>query len=166
MDTNQNLPTLAQIKRIPEFKPLKPKQIRFISALIGTDLRVEAAAKKCGVEWRSHYRWMHQDDYKLAVQYAKEILADTLESRMLDDAILGRVTPIVYKGEVTGNIREVNASERITLLKGLKPQYRENFSVNQFNGPVQLAVKFGNNVVDPLTKSVNDALAIEGNESK
>lgn len=85
---------------------------------------------------------------------------------MLDDAILGRVTPIVYKGEVTGNIREVNASERITLLKGLKPQYRENFSVNQFNGPVQLAVKFGNNVVDPLTKSVNDALAIEGNESK
>lgn len=151
--TAENLPTLAQIKRIPEFKPLRPKQIRFISALIGTDLRVEAAAKKCGVEWRSHYRWMHTEEYKIAVQYAKEILADTLESRMLDDAIVGRLTPIVYKGEVTGNIREVNASERITLLKGLKPQYRENFSINNFAGPVQLNVKHHSNVVNPLDQT-------------
>jgi len=160
----QTLPTLAQIRRIPEFKPLKPKQIRFISALIGNDLVVEQAARKCGVEWRSHYRWLHQDDYKAAVQYAKEILADTLESRMLDDAIVGRVTPIVYKGEVTGNIREVNASERITLLKGLKPQYREQWSMNQFAGPVQLNVKLDSQAVDPLQLSGNQALLNDGSK--
>ena len=108
-ETSRNLPSLREIRRIPEFKPLKPTQIRMISALISCDLVVERAADKAGVEWRSHYRWMHNDVYKQAVEYAKEILGDTLESRMLDDAISGRETPIVYKGQVTGNIREVNA---------------------------------------------------------
>jgi len=84
---------------------------------------------------------MQQPDYKQAVEYAKDILGDTLEGKMLADAIEGRETPIVYKGKVTGNIREVSSSERITLLKGLKPQYREGFSLSNV-GPVALAISY------------------------
>jgi hypothetical protein len=153
MRSNDNLPTLSQLKRIPEFKPLKPKQIRFISALIKNDLRVERAASSIHTDWRIHYIWLHNSEYKLAYEYAKEILADRLESIMFDHAVTGRETPIIYKGEITGNYREVIPSERIILLKGLRPQYRDNYNQNIITGPVQVNVKFSNNTFNPLFPS-------------
>ena len=156
-----SLPGAYQLKRIAVFKPLKPRQLKFISGLLRTSFMVERAAKVADVEWRSHYRWMQQPDYKQAVEYAKDILGDTLEGKMLADAIEGREVPIVYKGKVTGNIREVFSSERIALLKGLKPQYREGFSLNSV-GPVALAISYpssGNRAITPdngLSKLGND----------
>jgi hypothetical protein len=135
-----NLPKIAVLRRIPEFIPLKPTQIRFISAMLRTNLQVEPAAKLCGIEWRNHYRWKKQEDYAQALEFAKHILGDKLESVMLDHAIEGRETPIVYKGEITGYIREIDAHERITLLKGLRPQYRDNATFNTFIGPSKINI--------------------------
>jgi hypothetical protein len=160
-EDNLNLPSLAQIKRIPEFKPLKPKQIRFISALIKTDLKVEDAAKIAGCDWRNHYFWLKTDTYKQAYEYAREILSDLLESTMLDHAIVGREAPIIYKGEITGNYREINSSERITLLKGLKPQYRDNWQINQITGPTQLNIVHSsavNSLINETTKDLTPKL--------
>ena len=84
---------------------------------------------------------MHKPEYKQAIEYAKELVGDILESAMLGDAIEGHKADIVYKGRVTGNYREVFSSERITLLKGLKPQYREGFSLSNV-GPVALAISY------------------------
>jgi len=153
----KNMPLSRDIKRLEAFKPLKPKQIRFISALVKTNMVVERAAKYCGIEWRNHYTWLQKADYKQAVEFARDIVGDTLESTMLDDAVDGRVTPIVYKGKVTGNIREIFTSERIALLKGLKPQYREGFSMNNV-GPVSLAISY------PAQKIGNNDLTNEGEE--
>ena len=160
----QNMPLSREIKRLEAFKPLKPKQIRFISALVKTNMVVERAAKYCGIEWRNHYTWLQKPDYKQAVEFAKDIVGDTLESIMLDNAVDGRLTPIVYKGKVTGNIREINSSERIALLKGLKPQYREGFSMNNI-GPVSLAISYpgqqsGNNDLNKLGNDIEEAKII------
>ena len=162
-------PSLSEIKRIPAFKALKPKQLRMISGLLACDLRVEAAAKRAKIDWRNHYNWMHKEEYKQAVDYAKQILADTLESRMLDDAIAGRVTPIIYKGVITGDYREINASERITLLKGLKPQYRESLSIQQAIAPTAVSITLSHqspspdNSLNKLGDTVDDAKIIKPN---
>lgn len=114
---------------------------------------------KC--DWRIHYIWLHKPEYKQAVEYARDLVGDILESTMLGDAIEGHKSDIVYKGEVSGNFREVFTSERIALLKGLKPQYREGFSLNSV-GPVALAISYpssGNRAITPdnsLSKLGND----------
>jgi len=136
-----SFPSIPTLKRIPAFKPLKPKQIRFISGLLRHAFNVEKAARHLKCDWRIHYIWLHKPEYKQAIEYAKELIADVLESAMLGDAIEGHKSDIVYKGEVTGNYREVFTSERIALLKGLKPQYREGFSLNNV-GPVALAISY------------------------
>lgn len=140
MPTADNLPTLREIKRIPEFKPLKPQQIRFIAALVKTDMEIEPAADMCGINWRNHYNWKKNEEYAQALLVAKEILADKLEGRILHDAFVGGESDIVFKGQVTGKFREINAHERITLLKGLKPQYRDNATINQFIGPSKINI--------------------------
>lgn len=140
--TTQNLPTLRELKRIPEFEPLKPKQIRFISALVASDLRVEEAAKRCGINWRQHYRWKKNQQYEQALEVAKQMLADKLEAVMLNHAVEGREAPVIYQGRVTDYVREVNAHERIALLKGLKPQYRDNFNVANVQGPISVNFTF------------------------
>jgi len=136
-----SFPSIPTLKRIPAFKPLKPKQIRFISGLLKHAFNVEKAARYLKCDWRVHYIWLHKPEYKQAIEYAKELIADILEAAMLGDAIEGHRSDIVYKGKVTGNYREVFTSERIALLKGLKPQYREGFSLNSV-GPVALAISY------------------------
>ena len=116
-----SLPSIPSLKRIPAFKPLKPKQIRFISGLLKHAFNVQHAARSLKCDWRIHYIWLHKPEYKQAIEYAKELVGDILESAMLGDAIEGHKADIVYKGRVTGNYREIFSSERITLLKGLKP---------------------------------------------
>lgn len=136
-----SLPGAYQLKRIPVFKPLKPKQLRFISGLLRNSLNVEQTARALKCDWRIHYIWLNKPDYKQAIEYAKDLIGDILESAMLGDAIEGHKSDIIYKGRVTGNYREVFSAERITLLKGLRPQYREGFSMNSV-GPVALAISY------------------------
>jgi len=140
-DNSVSIPSQSTLKRIPAFKPLKPRQIQFISALLKNNFNVEKCSRVMKCDWRIHYIWLQKPHYKQAVEYAKELMGDVLESSMLGDAIDGHKSDIVYKGEVTGNYREVFTSERIALLKGLKPQYREGFSMNNV-GPVSLAISY------------------------
>jgi len=67
---------------------------------------------------------------------------------------------------ITGEYNKKSDVLRIFMLKGLKPQYRDNFSINQFAGPVQLNVKLDTNAVDPLQLSGNQALLNQGNTDK
>ncbi len=134
------VPTLRELKRLPPFKPLRLIQIRMIRALLATNMKVEPAARACGINWRNHYTWKEKPEYAQALEFAMEIMADLLESTMLDHAIIGRDTPIVHKGMVTGFIKEVNAAERIVLLKGLRAKYRESWSVNNVLGPTQVNI--------------------------
>jgi len=142
MQTAEKLPKLSEIRRIPEFKLLKPTQLRFLSALLRNDLVVERASSDCGIDWRQHYYWMNKPAYKQAYDKTRDLIGDLLESTMLSDAIDGRVAPIVYKGAVSGYIREVNSSERITLLKGFKAQYRDSYNPQGNSAPIALSITY------------------------
>jgi hypothetical protein len=137
-----SLPGLAQIKRIAVFKPLKLRQIRFLSALLKCNMVITKASLIAKCDWRNHYWWLENPDYKQAYIFTKEMLGDVLEYTMLDHAIAGREADIVYKGKVTGMYKDINASERITLLKGMKPQYRESYSPAGAAAPVQIAIVY------------------------
>jgi hypothetical protein len=138
----EKLPTLREIRRIPEFQPLRPKQLRFISALLRSNLIVEEASRKCGIGCRNHYRWLKDETYKQAADKIKEMLGDLLEATILDHAIAGREAPIIYQGKITGTQKEINAQERIALLRGLKPEYRDNYLASFVTGPTQINITY------------------------
>lgn len=158
----EQLPTpasLIALRRLPVFQKITMNQLKFMRGLLARNMVVEHASAFCGLEWRNHYRWLKaSEDYKNAVAFVKEMLADKLESTMLDHAIQGRPTPIVYKGQITGQVREVNAQERIALLKGLKPEYRDNYQINAFAGPQNIAFVYPQNLpkLPNIPKEIDD----------
>jgi hypothetical protein len=163
----EKLPTVREIRRIPEFQPLRPKQLRFIVGLFRSNLIVEKASRRSGVMWRNHYYWMkHDEEYRQAVEKVKEMLGDLLEATMLDDAIIGREAPIVYKGEVTGSIREINAQERIALLRGLKPQYRDNYLAANQVGPVNVRFIFAPSSPEKQSAPIDTEVVIRNQDGK
>lgn len=102
------------------------------------------ASRLSGVPWRQHYRWLANEHYKQAYDFIREVVADMLEGAMLDHAINGFKKPLAFQGKLTGDhISEYQAQERIALLKGLKPQYRES-TANDATGPIQIAIVYPN----------------------
>lgn len=158
-----------EIRALPVFKPIKLRQRRFILAFAKT-FNIQRAAELSGIPWVNHYAWLKRsDEYREAFEAAKEIAADTAEGDVYHRAFVGqdrKVTKIRGDEVITEEYKDKSDVLAIFMLKGLKPQYRDNFSINQFAGPVQLNVKFGNSVIDPLNQSGNQALTNQGNDGK
>lgn len=87
------------------------------------------------------------------------MLGDMLEYTMLDHAIAGKDTPIIYKGAITGNYKEIISSERITLLKGFKPQYRDSFNPAGAAAPITLSI------ISPIQQPAEIDVTNQGNSS-
>lgn len=133
--------TMREIRRLPALQGLKFPQVKFAAAMYRTNLKVEPAARLCFVDWQRHYAWLKKDEkYRAAIDFIRDMVGDKLESSMMSDAVDGRLTPIVYQGKITGTMREINPQERIALLKGLRPQYRDGQLINNTSGPVQVAI--------------------------
>lgn len=165
-EIEQNLPTLEEIRAIPAFKPLKPKQKKFIIAYAGTG-RITTAAAITKVPWISHYNWINRDErYKEAWDKAREIFGDYAEGEVFNRAFFGEEHRVFKRGELIDTYMQKSDILAMFALKGLKPQYRDNFSINQFAGPVQLNVKLDSQAVDPLQLSGNQALLNQGNTDK
>ena len=159
MEIEQKLPTLSEFKRIPQFQGLKTRQIRFLSALLRCNLIITKAGQIAKCDWRNHYWWLANEKYKQAYEFTREMLGDVLEYTMLDHAIAGRDTPIIYKGEVTGSYKEINSAERITLLKGFKNQYRDSFSPAGAAAPITLSI------ISPIQQPTEIDVTNQGNSS-
>jgi len=158
---------VAEVKSLPYYKNIKNRLKRKYLAAYARTGNVKAAAKVAGCDWRNHYWWLERDaEFKQALEKSKEIAGDILEGQIFDAAMNGDVVPIIDKGVITGEYNKKSDVLRIFMLKGLKPQYRDNFSINQFAGPVQLNVKLDTNAVDPLQLSGNQALLNQGNTDK
>lgn len=156
-----------ELRALPVFKAIKLRQRRFILAFAKT-FNIQRAAEVAGIPWVNHYAWMKRSEqYREAFEAAKEIAADTAEGDVYQRAFVGedrKVTRIKGDEVITEEYKDKSDVLAIFMLKGLKPQYRDNFSVNQFAGPVQLNVNLGSKVIDPLSNSGNAALSIEGKE--
>jgi hypothetical protein len=142
-----------EIRVLPEFKAIKPRQRAFILAFAKT-FNIQGAALKSGIPWVNHYAWLkNSETYRQAFEYAKQIAADTAEGDVYERAFVGEkreVTTQRGNSVVTETYKDKSDILAIFMLKGLRPQYRDNFSINNFSGPVQLNTSFGGNVVDPL----------------
>jgi hypothetical protein len=150
---------VAEIKNLPYFKSLKNRLKRKYLAAYARCGNITQAGKIAGCDWRNHYWWLDRDlEYKQAFEKAKEIAGDLLEGQIMDAVMNGDEHPIIWNGVITGKYKRKSDILRMFMMKGQKPQYRDNFSINQFNGPMQLNVKFDSSSVDPLdqTKLVND----------
>ena len=136
---------VAYSRKVPEFEPLKPRQRRFLIAYCKTG-RIQAAAEQVDVAWISHYRWIKVDEkYKQAFEMARQIYGDWAEGDVFDRAFVGKEVVKTRVGK-DGSIEKEEYKQKSDVLamfalKGLKPQYRDNFVINQVIGPTQLNVQ-------------------------
>ena len=93
---------------------------------------VSAAAKKAHISRQTHYDWLKNDPkgfYHRAFKKAEAMAADLLEEEAWRRAVEGDVKIVYYKGEKVDEQREKSDYLLGLLLKGKKPQYRENTEV-------------------------------------
>jgi hypothetical protein len=139
---------IAKLRAIPEFQPLKSKQRRFIFAYVGTGA-ITKAAKACCILWTSHYDWLHKDaNYAKAFDKAREMFADFAEGEVFDRAFFGvEHTKTRYLKNETVVEKHTQKSDILAMfaLKGLRPQYRDNWQINNFAGPSHLNIGYTGN---------------------
>ena len=141
-DQSSDLPQISyrSLRQLDEFAALKPKQLRFIIAMVQTEQNVSAASRLTGIWWSNHYNWQKKPEYIAAMKLALRIEGDKLLSTMLRDANHGRAVAKYYQGKIVGFEREVNAQERIHILDGLKEEFRPNYFQQAGNGPTNINI--------------------------
>lgn len=104
------------------------KQIKFLEEIILTGGSIRKSAERAGISTSSHYDWLaKQDEYRTAFKEAYEKSIKVLEAEAIRRAT-GYEKPIVYKGEITGHVREHSDLLLMFLLKQRDPSYRDNFT--------------------------------------
>lgn len=94
---------------------------------------ISKAAKKAGITRQAHYKWLKEDKkgfYHRAFEQAEKMAADLLEEEAFRRAVEGDLQVVYYKGEEVGRRRVYSDQLLSLLLKGKKPQYRENTEIN------------------------------------
>lgn len=94
---------------------------------------ISKAAKKAGISRQTHYDWLKNDKkgfYRRAFELADQMAADLLEEEAFRRAVEGDWQVVYYKGEEVGRRRVYSDQLLSMLLKGKKPQYRENTEIN------------------------------------
>ena len=94
---------------------------------------ISKAAKKAGISRQTHYDWLKNDKkgvYHRAFELADKMAADLLEEEAFRRAVEGDTQVIYYKGEEVGRRRVYSDQLLSLLLKGKKPQYRDNTEIN------------------------------------
>ena len=144
---------LNQIRALEHFKPLKPKQRRYIIAYAGCG-RITGASAITGVPWITHYHWLERDElYKQAFNKAREMFSDFAEGEVFQRAFFGEEHRIFKKGVAVESYMQKSDILAMFALKGLKPQYRDNFINQSSIGPIQVNVSLGAPALD-ITKPV------------
>ena len=114
---------------------------RFVNSKVKNDFlnyyiqygTISKAAKKAGITRQTHYNWLKEDGkgfYKKAFELADKMAADLLEEEAFRRAVEGDLQVVYYKGEEVGRRRVYSDQLLSLLLKGKKPQYRENTEIN------------------------------------
>ena len=111
------------------------KQRAFLAAYRET-ASITKAAERSKIHRHSHYRWLEADPaYVLAFAEAQTEAAQLLEDEAIRRAHEGILTPVFYKGNPTGVMREYSDGLLMFLLRGFAPEkYRDRGSV-EVSGP-------------------------------
>lgn len=151
---SNSLDIVKQLRSLPELKPIKPRQRRFILAFAKT-FSITAAAEISGIPWVNHYSWLKKSaEYKQAFEFAKEMATDYAEADVYDRAFIGKEiskTRIRDGEAITEKYKQKSDILAMFMLKGLKPQYRDNFNVANVQGPISVNFTFASNSEKDVT---------------
>jgi len=143
--TAEILTTVSQIRAIPEFKAIEPRQRRFIIAY-SRSFNIQIAAQLAGCSWPSHYAWLKRSEsYKRAFEFAREIAGDFAEGDVYQRAFIGedrKVTKIKGESIITEEYKDKSDVLAIFALKGLKPQYRDSYNPQGSSAPIALSITY------------------------
>lgn len=119
---------------------------------------ITVAAEAVGMDRRTHYTWLEQDDdegtYAKAFADATEDAADLLEAEAHRRAVEGVEEPVGwYQGEAGGHVRRYSDTLLIVLLK-MRGRFRDGVEVTgKDGGPLQVAVT--HRLVDPRREAAD-----------
>jgi hypothetical protein len=144
---------------------MKKKSYRFINSKDKNDFlnyyiqygTISKAAKKAGISRQTHYDWLKNDKkgfYRRAFEMADQMAADLLEEEAFRRGVEGDLQVVYYKGEEVGRRRVYSDQLLALLLKGKKPQYRENVEItNTVNVDMSDAVSTARKRVEEAKKA-------------
>jgi hypothetical protein len=150
--SDAELPVEVEEERKQLFKGIIHIKKRKILAAFCRSGRVLKPCEEAGIHYTLHYHWKrHDKKYAAAFLMAEQIAADFMEDEIHRRAFDGFDHPVTYEGKITDTYKACADNLAMFRLKKVRPEYRDNFLVNNFTGPVQLNVTFDSRAVDPLT---------------
>jgi hypothetical protein len=154
MQAVANLPTeLAISPKLFRFKGLTKKQKLWLATWAQCGIFREAA-RRTGINTSFHWQWKKSSPaYVEALALVEEVQNIVIRDKIYDAGFNGLDTAIVNKGKFRGYYKQPNEKLMMFEAQRRMAEYRANFSVNQFNGPVQLNVKLDSKAVDPLSQT-------------
>ncbi len=123
---------------------VKKKQ-RFLSALRESG-NVVRAAREAGIGVSTAYQLSKHPDYTEIFEAAKAEGEQALAYRLLEEARRraeeGVLEPVFYQGQEVGTVRKYSDNLLMFKIKGLLPQYRENFPAIDIysSGPTSVSI--------------------------
>lgn len=126
--------TLTQRK-----KAVQQEQFLAAYSACGNILR---AARLCGIDRTSHYRWMTEPEYRSRFEDATENAADALEEEARRRAVEGVEEPVGWhQGVAGGMVRKYSDTLLIFLLKGARPEkFRDRYEhTGRDGGPIEVS---------------------------
>ncbi len=134
------------------------KRRGFLAALRESG-NVVKAAREAGVSTSAAYRLSKHPDYSEAFEAAKAEGEQALAYRLLEEARRrgeeGVLEPVFYQGQEVGRIRKFSDNLLMFQIKGLMPQFRDNFPAIDIHssGPasIKIVLSSGEAGVPPAT---------------
>ena len=141
--------------RARSIKKKAKDQVAFLAAL-RTCGNVFRAAKMVGIHEDMPYHWRRNDEqFAVAMEKAREEGEEVLAYQLLDEArrrgLEGIEEPHFYQGRMVGHIRRYSDNLLMFKIKGLMPQFRDNFPAIDIRstGPTSVKIVLEGSADDP-----------------
>jgi hypothetical protein len=107
----------------PKAKPSTVQSARRFLAAFRRTANVTKSAKACGINCRTHYRWLETyPAYAAAFARAETVAARFLLDRTIQGCTEGWLEPVFFQGAIAGHVRRFDLGGRQFLLRGLMPE--------------------------------------------
>lgn len=141
VDSTPNTKELIAYSRKAFPEHLNPRQRAWLTsfAMCG---KISETSRISGISWSIHYFWLEKSEaYKTAFARAEKIYSDVMIAECRRRAVEGDDKPVFGKnGELLASVKQKSDNLLMFSIKAKCPEYRDNFTINQFIGPTQFSV--------------------------
>jgi len=160
------MPKLMRIEASHLKNIVDPKKRAFIMRYSERGI-ITDAQQFAGVAMGTPYNWLANDpEFKKVFALAKQVSCDNLEAEIWRRGHRGLKTPVYHQGRLCGFERKYSDTLLIFASKGNMPEkYKETSNTNNFNGPIEVTVSFGDSsahrqagfIIEGTAEEVRDA---------